>query len=138
MCYLCVGFPQTLSAPAIFLALFICLKTRVRCLSRVCVWRPLLFSSVVIWRISTCFLGAINLQGKEKSSSFLTFVLNEFFPAILQGAMPSNISDRYIITKSIVIWLSFSPSSAYSQWLLRGHMTSNDKTFSRQKSLSGQ
>ena len=43
----------------------------------VCVWRPLLFSAVVIWRISTSFLGAINLQGKEKSSSFLTVVLSE-------------------------------------------------------------
>ena len=43
----------------------------------VCVWRPLLFSAVVIWRISTCFLGAINLQGKGKSSSSLTFVLSE-------------------------------------------------------------
>ena len=31
----------------------------------VCVWQPLLFSSVVIWQILTCFLGAINLQGKE-------------------------------------------------------------------------
>ena len=41
--------------------------------------RPLLFSAVVIWRISTrfCFLGGINLQGKEKSSSFRTFVLSE-------------------------------------------------------------
>ena len=29
------------------------------------VWLPLLFSAVVIWRNSTCFLGAINLQGKE-------------------------------------------------------------------------
>ena len=33
----------------------------------VCVWRPLLFSAVVIWRISIGFLGAINVQGKEKS-----------------------------------------------------------------------
>ena len=31
----------------------------------VCVWRPSVFSVVVIWRISTCFLGAINLHGKE-------------------------------------------------------------------------
>ena len=32
----------------------------------------------------------------------------------------------------------FSPSSACPQWLLWGHMTSNYKTVSRQKSLSGQ
>ena len=30
----------------------------------------------------------------------------------------------------------FSPSSARSHWLLRGQMTSNNKTVSRQKSLS--
>ena len=33
-------------------------------------------SGVVIWRIiSTCFLGLINLQGKGKSSSLLTFFI---------------------------------------------------------------
>ena len=37
-----------------------------------------------------------------------------------------------------VILLNFSPNSAHSHWLLRGHMTSNNKTVSRQKSLSGQ
>ena len=31
----------------------------------------------------------------------------------------------------------FSPNSMLSHWLLRGHMTSKDKTFSRQKSVSG-
>ena len=46
--------------------------------------------AVVIRRISTCFLGAINIQGKEKSSSFLTFV-KRVVPATLQGVMPSNL-----------------------------------------------
>ena len=42
----------------------------------VSVWRPLFVSGVVSWRIiSTCFLGAINLQGKEKSPSLLTFFI---------------------------------------------------------------
>ena len=38
----------------------------------VCVWRPF-HVSVTSRIISTCFLGAINLQGKEKSSSLLKF-----------------------------------------------------------------
>ena len=45
----------------------------------VCVWRPIHVSGVVTWRItsviSTCFLGAINLQGKEKPSLLLMFFL---------------------------------------------------------------
>ena len=41
----------------------------------VCVWWPLLHSGVVSWRVtSTCFRTAISLQGKEKSSSLLTFL----------------------------------------------------------------
>ena len=41
----------------------------------VCVWWPLLDLGVVSWRIiSTCFLAVISLQGKEKSSSLLTFL----------------------------------------------------------------
>ena len=35
------------------------------------------------------------------------------------------------------IW-NFFPNSARSHWLLRGHMTSDNETVSRQKSLSGQ
>ena len=39
-----------------------------------CQWQPLLDSGVVSWQIIlTCFLGAISLQGKEKSSSLLKF-----------------------------------------------------------------
>ena len=85
----CVGYPHTLSAPAIWVALFVYesqvfvtwsllgREKTLRVRMSVCVWRPLLFSAVVIWRISTCFLGAINLQGTEESSSFLTLVLSE-------------------------------------------------------------
>ena len=43
-------------------------------------------SGVVIWRIiSTCFLAAISLQGKEKSSSLLTFLycVERVLPAII-------------------------------------------------------
>ena len=52
----------------------------------VCVWWPLLDSCVVCWRIiSTCFLAAISLQGKEKSSSLLTFFycIERVVPAII-------------------------------------------------------
>ena len=52
----------------------------------VCVWWPLLDSCVVCWRIiSTCFLAAISLQGKEKSSSLLTFLycIERVVPAII-------------------------------------------------------
>ena len=52
----------------------------------VCVWWPLLNSGVVSWRIiSTCFLAAISLQGKEKSSSLLTFLycVERVLPAII-------------------------------------------------------
>ena len=41
---------------------------------------------VVSWQIiSTCFLGAISLQGKEKSSSLLTFLhcIERVVPAII-------------------------------------------------------
>ena len=87
-----MGFPHTLSGAAIFLSLFICIREPSVCDvvsvgkredtgnetlgMSVCVWRPLLVSGVVSWRIiSTCFLGAINLQGKEKSPSLLTFFI---------------------------------------------------------------
>ena len=52
----------------------------------VCVWWPLLDSGVVSWRIiSTCFLAAISLQGKEKSFSLLTFLycVERVLPAII-------------------------------------------------------
>ena len=51
----------------------------------VCVWWPSLESGVVSWRISTCFLAAISLQGKEKSSSLLTFFycIERVVPAII-------------------------------------------------------
>ena len=41
----------------------------------VCVWRPFIMTRLECCRriISTCFLGLINLQGKGKSSSLLTF-----------------------------------------------------------------
>ena len=90
----CVGFPHTLSGSTIFLHLFICIRDRelnvchvVSIRKRedtrnetqgmsVCVCRPSQVSVVVRWRIiSTCFLGAINLQGKERYSSLLTFFL---------------------------------------------------------------
>ena len=61
----------------------------------VCVWRPLLVSGVVSWRIiSTCFLGAINLQGKEKSPSLLTFfiVLSELCRLWYFGIVPYRLS----------------------------------------------
>ena len=49
----------------------------------VCVWRPLLTSGVVSWQIIwTCFLGTINLQGEEKSSSLLTFFYYRIFSVI--------------------------------------------------------
>ena len=52
----------------------------------VCVWWPLLHSGVVSWRVtSTCFRTAISLQGKEKSSSLLTFLycIERVVPAII-------------------------------------------------------
>ena len=52
----------------------------------VCVWWPLHYSGVVSWRIiSTCFLAAISLQGKEKPSSLLRFVncVERVLPAII-------------------------------------------------------
>ena len=52
----------------------------------VCVRWPLLDSGVVSWRIIlTCFLAAISLQGKEKSSSLLTFLycVKRVLPAII-------------------------------------------------------
>ena len=61
----------------------------------ICVWRPLLDSGVVSWRIiSTCFLGAIRLQGKEKSSSLLTFFycIERVVPAIIYWDCPFSAS----------------------------------------------
>ena len=81
-CYIfCVQFPHTALTICIYLfvyesELFVTwsLLARERTLGMsVSVWQPLHISGVVCWRIiSTCFLGAINLQGKEKSS-LLTF-----------------------------------------------------------------
>ena len=51
-----------------------------------CVVAITLESGVVSWRIiSTCFLAAISLQGKEKSSSLLTFLycVERVLPAII-------------------------------------------------------
>ena len=99
-----MGFPQTLSGVAIFLSLFICIREPsvcdVVCIRKrehsgnktlgmsVCVWRPLFVSGVVSWRIiSTFFLGAINLQGKEKSCSllklFFFYFIKRVEPAII-------------------------------------------------------
>jgi len=56
------------------------------------VWRPLLFSAVVIWRISTCFLSAINLQGKEKSSpNVFLIVLSELCQLYCKESLYSRI-----------------------------------------------
>ena len=51
-----------------------------------CQWQPLLDSGVVSWKIIlTCFLGAISLQDKEKSSSLLKFFycIYQLVPAII-------------------------------------------------------
>ena len=62
----------------------------------VCVWRPYY---VVIWRISTCFLGAINLQGEVV---FLSDVcIKRVVPAILQGVMPSNLQRTDTMTNKV-------------------------------------
>ena len=96
---------NTLSAPAMTMCLDLFLNERqvfvtLSLLERkrtlgvrmsVRVWRPLLFSAVVIWRISTYFLGAINLQDKEKSSSFLTFVLSELCQLYCKESLFSRI-----------------------------------------------
>ena len=84
-----MGFPSILSRSTIF-SLFICSRDREASACHVvsikkredpgnetlgmsvCVWRPF-HVSVSSRIIPTCFLGAINLQGKEKSSSLLTF-----------------------------------------------------------------
>ena len=61
----------------------------------VCVWQPLLDSGVVSWRIIlTCFLGAISLQGKEKSSSLLTFFncIKRVVPAVIFWDCPLSAS----------------------------------------------
>jgi len=65
---------------------------------RVCVWRPLLFSGVVVWRIIlTYFLGAINLQGKEKSSFLMFFCcIQRVVPAILQGVIVLSYKSQYL------------------------------------------
>ena len=81
-----MGFPHTLSGAMIFLSLYIfvyesqvfvtwSLLGREGTLGMsVCQWQPLLDLGVVSWQIIlTCFLGAISLQGKEKSSSLLKF-----------------------------------------------------------------
>ena len=96
-----MGFPQTLSGAVIFLYLFICIREPSVCDvvfirkredtgnetlgMSVCVWWPSLESGVVSCRISTCFLAAISLQGKEKSSSLLTFLycIERVVPAII-------------------------------------------------------
>ena len=67
----------------------------------VCVWRLLLVSGVVSWRIiSTCFLGAINLQGKEKSSSLQTFFycIKRVVPAIIFWDCPLSASVPGFVT----------------------------------------
>ena len=52
---------------------------------------------VVSWRIiSTCFLGAISLQGKEKSSSSLTF----FY--CIEGVVPAIIFWNFYLSVSVV------------------------------------
>ena len=54
------------------------------CIAAISLFGP----GVVIWRIiSTCFLGAINLQGKEKFSCFLFYFIKRVVPAILQGVI---------------------------------------------------
>ena len=99
----CVGFPHTLSGAAIFLSLFIYLYTSAKSFwpgvseEERGPWEWVLcvvaftrlgsvFRSVVSWRIIwTCFLAAISLQGKEKSSSLLTFLycIEWVVPAII-------------------------------------------------------
>ena len=47
------------------------------------------------------------------------------------------LMDLFLV-KEMVVKFIFSPNSMLSHWLLRGHMTSKNKTFSRQKSVSEQ
>ena len=62
------------------------------------------FSAVVIWRISTRFLSAINLQGKVNSSSSLTLVLIGLCQLYCEESCLQPYIDRYnIMTKSSII-----------------------------------
>ena len=47
-------------------------------------------------------------------------------------------ADGLVSGKTKCCIVHFFPNSMLSHWLLQGHMTSKHKTFSRQKSVSGQ
>ena len=108
----CVGFPHNLSAPAIRLALFVYESQVFVTWSLLGIERTLgmrirgghYSSRLLSFGISTYFLGAINLQGKEKWASFLTFVLSELCQLYCKEINYAFklISDRsYIITSVI-------------------------------------
>ena len=99
-----MGFPHTLSGAAIFLSLFICIREPSVCdvvsirkredpgNECLCVEA---ITRLACWRIiSTCFLMAVNLQGREKSSSLLTFftVLSELCRLLYFGDCPLSAS----------------------------------------------
>ena len=80
-------------------------------------------------------------RNKQTNSSLTNSSNNSSGSAILiQSSASQFISAICFWTFKLVCYIAgiFSPASARSHWLLRGHMTSNNKTVSRQKSLSGQ
>ena len=78
-------------------------------------------------------------------SGHISWPLVEFFPCSPWFNISAALGNSQLaclrpvgILNSCCYIADFSPNSARSHWLLRGHMTSNNKTVSRQKSLSRQ
>ena len=76
-------------------------------------------------------------QYKERKSNMFTFLSPWLFCAHNSDACENNQSFYLMIKIRYIYSWKFFPNSMGSHWLLRGHITSNNETVSRQNLSAG-